>query len=95
MPIWKRSSSRGGTRLWSWLRPARDDAHRPLAKKHSLAASLSYVETRQVGNGYTIQFDSRIYQIARADIRAGLRGAPCGSRSGSMGPWRCVSAIAT
>ena len=52
-----------------------DDAHRPLAKDHLLASSLSYVETRQVGNGYTIQFDSRIYQIARKDIRAGLRGA--------------------
>jgi transposase len=53
-----------------------DDAHRPLAKDHSLPASLSYVETRQVGNGYTIQFDHKIYQIARPDIRAGLRGAP-------------------
>ena len=36
---------------------------------------MSYVETRQVGNGYTIQFDHKIYQIARQDIRAGLRGA--------------------
>ena len=52
-----------------------DDAHRPLAKEHSLPASLSYVETRQVGNGYTIQFDNRIYQIARQDIVAGLRRA--------------------
>jgi hypothetical protein len=52
-----------------------DDAHRPLPKEHSLPASLSYVETRQVGNGYTIQFDNRIYQIARQDIRAGLRRA--------------------
>jgi hypothetical protein len=51
------------------------DAHRPLAKDHSLPASLSYVESREVGTGYTIQFDSRIYRIARADIRAGLRGA--------------------
>jgi hypothetical protein len=51
------------------------DAHRPLAKGHSLPASLSYVETREVGNGYTIQFDNKIYQIARTDIRAGLRGA--------------------
>ena len=51
------------------------DAHRPLAKDHSLAASLSYVESREVGAGYTIQFDNRIYRIARADIRAGLRGA--------------------
>jgi transposase len=52
-----------------------DDAHRPLGKQHSLAASLSYVETRQVSSGYTIQFDNQTYQIARSDIRAGLRGA--------------------
>jgi hypothetical protein len=52
-----------------------DDAHRPLAATHSLPASLSYVETRQVATDYTIQFDNKIYLIARADIRAGLRGA--------------------
>jgi transposase len=52
-----------------------DDAHRPLGKEHSLAASLSYVETRQVSSGYTIQFDNQTYQIARSDIGAGLRGA--------------------
>jgi hypothetical protein len=52
-----------------------DDAHRPLGKQHSLAASLSYVETRQVGNGYTIQFDNKTYQIARSDVRTGMRGA--------------------
>lgn len=52
-----------------------DDAHRPLSAAHSLPASLSYVETRQVGNDYTLRFDNKIYQIARADIRTGLRGA--------------------
>jgi transposase len=52
-----------------------DDAHRPLGKEHSLAASLSYVEPRQVSSGYTIQFDNQTYKIARADIRAGMRGA--------------------
>jgi hypothetical protein len=52
-----------------------DDAHRPLGKEHSLAASLSYVGFRQVSNGYTIQFDSQTYRIARSDVRAGLRGA--------------------
>ena len=58
------------------VRPvSKDDAHRPLAKTHCLAASLSYVETRQVDNAYTIRFDNRIYQIARKDIRTGLRGA--------------------
>src|ERR1017187_10408372 len=37
-----------------------DDAHRPLDKSHSLEASLSHVETRQVRNDYTIP------QIGRA-----------------------------
>jgi transposase len=32
-----------------------DDAHRPLEKSHSLAASLSHVETRQVRNDYTLR----------------------------------------
>lgn len=52
-----------------------DDAHRPLGKEHSLAASLSYVETRQISDGHTIQFDNKTYRIARGDIRAGMRGA--------------------
>jgi hypothetical protein len=46
-----------------------------LGKEHSLAASLSYVETRQVSNNYTIQVDRQTWQIARDGIRAGLRGA--------------------
>jgi transposase len=54
---------------------SRDDAHRPLGKEHSLAASLSYVETRQVSNDYTIQVDRQTWQIAPGSIRAGLRGA--------------------
>jgi hypothetical protein len=52
-----------------------DDAHRVMGKEHSLGASLSYVEIRQVDNDYTIRFDTKIWQIARNDIRAGLRGA--------------------
>jgi transposase len=52
-----------------------DDAHRPLGKEHSLEASLSYVESRQVNHDYTIQVDRQTWQIAREDIRAGLRGA--------------------
>jgi hypothetical protein len=51
------------------------DAHRPLQQTHSLAASLSYVESRRVANDYTIQFDNRTYQIAKACVRPGLRGA--------------------
>jgi hypothetical protein len=52
-----------------------DDAHRPLGKTQCLAASLSYVESRQVNNDYTIQVDRQTWQIARGDVRAGLRGA--------------------
>jgi transposase len=52
-----------------------DDAHRPLEKQHDLAAVLSHVETRQVNNDYTIQWDAKIYQIARKSICVGLRGA--------------------
>ena len=52
-----------------------DDAHRPLGSEHSLASSLSYVEFRRVYNDYTIRVDNKVYQIARKDIRAGLRGA--------------------
>jgi transposase len=53
---------------------AADNAHRPLGKQHSLAASLGHVETRQVANDYTIRFENKLYQIARADVCAGLRG---------------------
>jgi transposase len=52
-----------------------DDAHRPLEKQHDWAAILSHVESRRVNNDYTIQLDTKIYQIARQDIRSGLRGA--------------------
>jgi hypothetical protein len=52
-----------------------DDAHRPLEKQHDLAAILSHVEYRRVNDDYTIQLDRKTYQIARQDIRAGLRGA--------------------
>lgn len=50
------------------------DAHRPLAPSHDLAASLSFVETRQVANDYTFRLDGQMYQIAKSDVRAGLRG---------------------
>ena len=51
------------------------DAHRPLGDEHDLAAALSRVETRQVDNDYTFRCDGRKYQIARADVRAGMRGS--------------------
>jgi hypothetical protein len=52
-----------------------DDAHRPLGKKHDLAAILSHVEQRQVINNYTVRYDNKLYQIERQDIRPGLRRA--------------------
>jgi hypothetical protein len=52
-----------------------DDAHRPLEKSHSLAASLSYVETRQVRPDYTLRWDGKLYQIERHAVVRGLRGA--------------------
>ncbi len=52
-----------------------DDAHRPLEKSHSLAASLSHVETRQVRNDYTVRFDAQLYPIERCSIVSGLRGS--------------------
>ena len=52
-----------------------DDAHRPLEKSHNLAASLSHVETRQVRNDYTLQWEGGLYQIERQAITTGLRGA--------------------
>ena len=52
-----------------------DDAHRPLDKGHSLGASLSHVEMRQVRNDYTIPLDAEIYQIERQAVVSGLRKA--------------------
>lgn len=54
-----------------------DDAHRRLDGDHDLDAILSIVESRQVNGGdYTFQFGNQLYQIERADIVAGMRGAP-------------------
>jgi len=51
------------------------DAHRPLRAEQNLAAILSHVEERVVANDYTIRYNTQKYQIPRADIRPGLRGA--------------------
>jgi transposase len=50
------------------------DAHRPLGAEHDLVSILSHVETRRVGQDYTLQFQGRRYQIARPAVVAGLRG---------------------
>ena len=49
-----------------------DDAHRTLDKEYELAAILSHVEQRSVGNDYTVRYEGRIYQIDRKDICPGL-----------------------
>jgi hypothetical protein len=43
-------------------------------QRENLAAILSHVESRRVGNDYTIQFEAKVYQIASKEVRAGLRG---------------------
>ena len=58
------------------VKPAKSvNAHRPLGADHDLAAILSVVEHRVVANDYTLRWEGQLYQIARADIRGGLRGA--------------------
>ena len=52
-----------------------DDAHRALDKSHNLAASLSYLETRQVRSDYTLSWEAQWYQIDRQAILSGLCGA--------------------
>ncbi len=50
------------------------NAHRPLGAEQDLAAILSHVEERVVAKDYTIHYARKVYQIAREDIRPGLRG---------------------
>lgn len=52
-----------------------EDAHRALDKRYDLAAILSHVETRQVKNDHTIQFENQRYGIEPKSICTGLRGA--------------------
>jgi transposase/transposase-like protein len=51
------------------------DAHRSLGPEHDLAAALSHVETRQLTNDYTFQFQGTKYQMVRGSIRPRMRGA--------------------
>ena len=48
--------------------------HRALTPQTDLASALSYVEQRVVSNDYTFSFAGRRYQIARTDVRTGMRG---------------------
>ncbi len=49
------------------------DLHRPLTAELDVASILSHVESRVIGNDYTISFAGRRYQIARQQTRAGMR----------------------
>jgi transposase len=50
------------------------DLHRPLTAQIDLASALSHVEERVVSNDYTISFAGRRYQLAREQVKAGMRG---------------------
>jgi transcriptional regulator with XRE-family HTH domain len=50
--------------------------HRALSEPLDLAAILSHVEDRVIGNDYTLSFAGRRYQIARWEIQAGMRRQP-------------------
>jgi hypothetical protein len=46
-----------------------------LEQSSNRAAPLSHVETRQVRNDYTPQWDGKLYQIERQAVAPGLRKA--------------------
>jgi hypothetical protein len=50
------------------------DMHRALTPQLDLASALSHVEQRLVSNDYTFSFAGRHYQVARTDVKAGMRG---------------------
>ena len=68
LPLWNRRFTVAATNP--------TDAHRPLGAEHHLAAILSRVESRVVASDYTLRFQGQLFQIARQEVRPGLRGAP-------------------
>jgi hypothetical protein len=50
------------------------DLHRALTPQIDLGSALSHVEHRVVSNDYTFSFAGRRYQIARQQVKAGMRG---------------------
>jgi transposase len=59
----------------NFARPVADfpNHHRALTPEMNLAAILCHVEQRVIGNDYTFAFAGRRYQVARADVQAGMR----------------------
>ena len=67
LPLWNRRFT---------VEPANaTDAHRSLEPQHDLASILSHVESRVVADDYTFRFQAVRYQIAKQQVRPGLRGA--------------------
>lgn len=63
-------------RRWT-QRPANaTDAHRPLLPSHDLAAILSHVEVRKIGNDLTFSFRGERYQVAARCARVGMKTEP-------------------
>jgi len=88
-PIWRKNTCHSGTRPSRCCRRAAAMRIRPLrGGEHELAAILSLVEERRVTSDYTIRYQGKIYQIARGDIRPGLRGGGVRWSNGWTGPWR-------
>lgn len=50
------------------------DLHRPVTPQLDLASALSHVEQRVIRNDYTFSFAGKSYQIARKDVKAGMKG---------------------
>jgi hypothetical protein len=65
-PEWNERFARPLTGMADW--------HRPLTPEMDLGAALSHVEQRVISNDYTFSFAGRRYQIARQDVKAGMKG---------------------
>jgi len=50
------------------------DMHRALTPQIDLGSALSHVEQRVISNDYTFSFAGRRYQIARQEVKPGMRG---------------------
>jgi transposase len=71
------------------------DAHRPLGPGHNLAAALSRVETRQVGNDYTFRWDADSIRSPEPTCGPACAAGRCGSKPGWTAQWPCASRIVT
>lgn len=61
-------------RRWRQAPACEADAHRPLRADQRLDSILSHVESRQVGNDYTVSWHGRKFQIPLAEAQPRMRG---------------------